>query len=105
MLSTNPTTPAHDSFLDEIDRLVLASGLAVADLAAAVELPVAALSGVHRGIIRVPAAKISQLADVLGVDKTVLTRIWCIAYAPWILDLLHDLCPDVHRSAPHGICA
>lgn len=86
------TNPMHGTFLREVDRLIATSDFDIEAVAKIAGLPLAALTGAHGGVIRVPVQKIRSLADITGADHRALTRIWCAEYAPWVIELLDELC-------------
>ena len=91
------TNPMRGAFLREVTRLIATSGFSVEAVAQMSELPVAALTGAHGGVIRVPVNKVRRIAEITGAEPGELARIWCTEHAPWVLDLFDDL----HRPAGH----
>lgn len=79
------------SFLREVQRLIAKSGRTPVDVAAAVGLPLAALTGAHDGLIRIPGPKLKQLALELGVTDAALLRTWLQEFQPWLVELLDEL--------------
>lgn len=76
-------------FLQELARLIAASGKPPTEIAAAAGLPVSVIAGSLAGIIRVPASRLVPLAAALNVDVVPLARLWAVDHAPWLLELLH----------------
>ena len=91
------------AFQRELNRLIATSDLGLEAIAEIVGLPIAALAGAHGGAIRVPVTKLAAIAELTNADQLELTRTWCAEYAPWVLELLEDLCLEVRARSDRGI--